>query len=68
MGENADELGPTYCPGKALAMMELRDVVARTVREFDVRFPKGVEFDLDFFEEINGHSIVGVASCELVFT
>lgn len=33
--------GPYSCAGKALAMMEMRSVVARVVGEFDIRLPEG---------------------------
>ncbi|KAH9209756.1 putative benzoate 4-monooxygenase cytochrome P450 [Leptodontidium sp. 2 PMI_412] len=43
--------GMTNCPGKNLAIMELRDVIARTVYEFDVCLPEGVgkDFEMETF-------------------
>ncbi|KAK0118355.1 hypothetical protein ONS95_012643 [Cadophora gregata] len=43
--------GMTNCPGKNLAMMELRDVVARTVGEFDLCLKEDVArgFDIEKF-------------------
>ncbi|PVH70062.1 putative benzoate 4-monooxygenase cytochrome P450 [Cadophora sp. DSE1049] len=43
--------GMTNCPGRNLAMMELRDVVARTMGEFDVSLPEDVArgFDTEVF-------------------
>ncbi|CZT12527.1 related to pisatin demethylase cytochrome P450 [Rhynchosporium graminicola] len=43
--------GMTNCPGKNLAMMELRDVVARTISEFDICLAESVvrDFDMEIF-------------------
>jgi len=60
--------GPNNCPGKPLAMMELRSVVARTMNEFDVSFPRGTEFDLSFFRGVKDHFVAGVPKQDLVFT
>jgi hypothetical protein len=61
-------LGPNNCPGKPLAMIELRSVIARTLNEFDVFFHPGVEFDLSFFRGVKDHIVAGVRKQELVFT
>lgn len=50
-------------------MMELRSVIARTMVEYEVRFPPNVEFDEKrFFDGIKDHFTSGVPKCELVFT
>lgn len=61
-------LGPNNCPGKPLALMELRSVIARTLNEFDVSFPAGVDFDLSFFRSVKDHFVAGVPKQNLVFT
>jgi hypothetical protein len=61
-------IGPGNCPGKQLAMMELRSVVARTVNEFDVSFPSRTKFnELAFFREVKDHFVAGVPEQKLVF-
>jgi cytochrome P450 len=50
--------GPYNCAGKALAMMELRSVVARVVNEFDVVLDEG--FDVEaYWEGIMDHFTAG---------
>jgi hypothetical protein len=60
--------GSSNCPGKSLAMMELRSVIARTLHEFDVSFPEGTRLDLSFFKEVKDHFVAGVPKVDLVFT
>lgn len=49
-------------------MMELRSVIARTIFEFEVLFPQGVEFDQEkFFGGVKDHFTSGVPKCKLVF-
>jgi hypothetical protein len=61
-------LGPYNCPGRSLALMELRSVIARTVQKYDVCFPEGFDFDEEaFFSEIKDHFTIGVPTCNLVF-
>lgn len=61
-------IGVANCPGKDLAMMELRDVVARTLFEFDVSFAEKVEnFDMEeFMCGTQDHFIAKVPRVELV--
>ncbi|QGA22244.1 hypothetical protein EYB26_009960 [Talaromyces marneffei] len=62
-------IGPFNCAGRNLAMMELRSVVARVVHEFDVSFPKGVEFDaVNYFDRVKDHFIAGAPKQDMVFT
>lgn len=61
-------MGSYNCIGKGLAMMELRSVIARTIFEFEVLFPQGVEFDQEkFFGGVKDHFTSGVPKCKLVF-
>lgn len=61
-------MGKSNCPGKSLALMEIRSVVARILNEFDVSFPEGVEFNMSFFDDIKDHFVASVPKQELVFT
>lgn len=62
-------MGPYKCPGKAIAMMELRSVIAKTVSRYDINFPKGSKFDLSsYFLGVKDHFTAGIPSQELVFT
>jgi len=61
-------IGPGNCPGKPLALMELRSVIARTLNEFDVSFPVGTNFDLSFFRRVKDQFVAGVPKQDLVFT
>jgi cytochrome P450 len=62
-------MGPYKCPGKAIAMMELRSVIAKTVSRYDISFPKGAKFDVDdFFLGVKDHFTAGIPLQELVFT
>lgn len=60
-------MGMTNCPGKPLAMMELRSVVARTFCEFDVYFEDGVDFEKKFFNSEKDHSGSRCPRIDLVF-
>lgn len=61
--------GVYNCPGKALGMMELRSVVARTIDRFNVSFPPGVDFKWDaFYSEIKDCFTSGVPNQDLVFS
>lgn len=61
-------IGPGNCPGRPLAMMELRSVIARTLQKYDVSFPKGYEFDISFFKDVKDHFVAAVPKMELVFS
>ncbi|OKL55488.1 hypothetical protein UA08_09188 [Talaromyces atroroseus] len=62
-------LGHYNCVGKTVAMMELRSVVARTVKDYDISFPAGVKFDgKEFFSRIIDHFSTGVPRQDVVFT
>lgn len=62
-------MGPYKCPGKAIAMMELRSVIAKTVCRYDISFPKSAKFDLnEFFLGVKDHFTAGIPEQELVFT
>jgi cytochrome P450 len=62
-------IGPFNCAGRNLAMMELRSVVARVLHEFDVSFPKGIEFDaINYFDRVKDHFVAGAPKQEIVFT
>lgn len=61
--------GPYKCPGRAIAMMELRSVVARAVHRYDIGFPEGAAFDCErYFRDFIDHFTTGVPRQELVFT
>ncbi|TGO40918.1 hypothetical protein BHYA_0029g00270 [Botrytis hyacinthi] len=61
-------MGVYNCIGKGLAMMELRSVIGRSVAEYEVMFPKNVEFnEEEFFGNVKDHFTSGIPSCELVF-
>jgi len=61
-------VGSSNCPGKSLALMEIRSILARTLHEFDVSFPEGVQFDIAFFNGIRDRFVGGVPKQDLVFT
>ncbi|KAL2061564.1 hypothetical protein VTL71DRAFT_6941 [Oculimacula yallundae] len=63
--------GMTNCPGKKLAMMELRDVIARTIFEFDVCLAESVRenFDMEtFMSGMKDCFMATVPEIDLVFT
>ncbi|KAG0646070.1 Cytokinin biosynthesis 2 [Hyphodiscus hymeniophilus] len=61
-------VGAYNCPGRGLAMMELRSVISRTVQEFDISTSDMHEFDTrGFFDGIKDHFTSGVPRCEMVF-
>ncbi|RDW71423.1 hypothetical protein BP6252_07986 [Coleophoma cylindrospora] len=61
-------IGPGNCPGKALALMELRSVLARTIREYDVQIPPNVSFDWGFFDDVKDFFVAKVPTMKLIFT
>ncbi|KAL1966197.1 hypothetical protein VTN77DRAFT_4749 [Rasamsonia byssochlamydoides] len=62
-------MGPYMCPGRSIAMMEMRSVIARTVQKYDISFPQGTDFDIqEFLENIKDHFTAGVPELKLVFT
>lgn len=62
-------MGPYKCPGKAIAMMELRSVIAKVVCRYDISLPKDSKFDLNaFFAGVKDHFTAGIPEQELVFT
>ncbi|KAG9235686.1 putative benzoate 4-monooxygenase cytochrome P450 [Amylocarpus encephaloides] len=62
-------MGPYKCPGKSVAMMELRSVIAKTISKFDVSFPETTEFTLkEFFGNVKDHFTAGLPKTKLVFT
>lgn len=58
--------GPYGCAGKGLALMELRCVVARVVREFDVVLPKGF-VEGAYWEGVRDHFTAGPPRQEVRF-
>jgi cytochrome P450 len=60
-------LGPYGCVGKQLALMEIRNVMARVVTEFDVAFAPG-EDGTKLLEESRDTFTIALAPLELVFT
>lgn len=61
-------MGVYNCIGKGLAMMELRSVIGRSVAEYEIMFPKNVEFDEEeFFGNVKDHFTSGIPRCELAF-
>lgn len=49
--------------------MELRSVIGRTVKDYDINFPKGSNFDgKEFYSRIIDHFSSGVPQQDLVFT
>lgn len=60
-------LGPYGCVGKQLALMEIRNVMARIVTEFDVKFAPG-EDGTKLLEESHDTFTIALAPLELVFT
>ncbi|OJD34098.1 cytochrome p450 monooxygenase [Diplodia corticola] len=62
-------IGENNCPGKPLAMMEIRSVIARTLHKYDVSLPDGASVtEKGFFEGVKDHFIAGVPKQNLVFT
>lgn len=62
-------IGPFNCACRNLAMMKLCSVVARVVHEFDVAFPRGIEFDpANYFDRVKDHFVAGAPKQEIVFT
>lgn len=62
-------MGENNCPGKSLAMMEIRSVVARTLHEFDISLPPGEDLVEDaFFAQIKDRFVAGVPKQKVVFT
>jgi cytochrome P450 len=59
-------VGPYNCAGKGLAMMEMRSVVAKVVREFDIVLPESFKGE-DFFEGIKDHFTAGTPRPEVSF-
>ena len=59
-------LGPYGCVGKQLALMEIRNVMARIVTEFDVRFAPG-EDGTKLLEESHDTFTIALAPLQLVF-
>ena len=61
--------GPHNCAGRNLALMELRSVIARTVHEYDVRFPRDQEVVAEeYFSRTKDHFVAGAPRQEVVFT
>lgn len=61
--------GENNCPGKPLAMMEIRSVIARTIHAYDVSLPEGeLVTEKGFFEGVKDHFIAGVPKQSLTFT
>lgn len=49
--------------------MELRSVIGRTVKDYDITFPKGSNFDgKEFYPRIVDHFSSGVPQQDVVFT
>lgn len=62
-------IGYYNCVGKTIATMELRSVIGRTVKDYDISFPKGSNFDgKEFFSRIVDHFSSGVPPQNVVFT
>ncbi|KAF2138249.1 uncharacterized protein K452DRAFT_256367 [Aplosporella prunicola CBS 121167] len=61
-------MGRYSCPGKTLAMMELRSVISRVIREFDVFFPEGQEWSQEkLTAEIKDHFTTQVPRVDVIF-
>ncbi|KAE9378415.1 cytochrome P450 monooxygenase-like protein [Stipitochalara longipes BDJ] len=60
-------IGPYGCVGKQLALMELRNVIARTVTEFDVKFAPG-EDGTALLEKSTDTFTIALAPLMLSFT
>jgi cytochrome P450 len=60
-------LGPYGCVGKQLALMELRNVTARIVSQFDVKFAPG-EDGTDLLEKSTDIFTLALAPLMLIFT
>jgi cytochrome P450 len=58
--------GPYNCAGKGLAMMELRSVVGRVVREFDVVLQEGFD-EGKYWDGIKDHFTAGAPRVEVRF-
>jgi tryprostatin B 6-hydroxylase len=59
--------GPYGCVGKQLALMEIRNVIARIVTEFDVKFAPG-EDGTALLKETMDTFTLALAPLMLVFT
>ena len=59
--------GPFGCIGKNLALMELRTLVSKLVKEFDIAFAPG-EDGTKLLTETTEHFTLGVAPLNLVFS
>jgi len=59
--------GPYGCVGKQLALMEIRNVIARIVSEFDVRFAPG-EDGIGLLEKSADTFTIALAPLMLIFT
>lgn len=61
-------IGPFNCPGKGLAMMETRSVIARTVYKYDVLIPDREKFNEEmFYDSIRDHMSIGIPDCVITF-
>lgn len=58
--------GAYSCPGKGLAMMELRSVVARTVARFEFLWGEEVELE-EWLGGVRDHITMGVPKLRLEF-
>ncbi|KAF2707633.1 putative benzoate 4-monooxygenase cytochrome P450 [Pleomassaria siparia CBS 279.74] len=62
-------IGPANCPGKPLAMMELRSTISRIIHQYDVSFPEGAKFnEREFFAKIKDYFVAFCPRQELVFS
>jgi cytochrome P450 len=59
-------VGPYSCAGKGLAMMELRSVVGRVIREFDIKVPEGLDAE-GYFDGIKDHFTAGAPKVDVRF-
>ncbi|KAH8603050.1 cytochrome P450 monooxygenase-like protein [Bisporella sp. PMI_857] len=61
-------MGPYKCPGKAVAMMELRSVIAKALNRYDISFPEGTNFVFqEYLDNIKDHFTAGVPKQKVVF-
>lgn len=59
-------LGPYGCPGRPLALMQLRLVVADVVSRFDIEFPTG-EDGSNFIDNVKDHFTWDLSDLMLCF-
>jgi hypothetical protein len=60
--------GPYDCPGRGLAMMELRSVLSHTVQKYDILIPDREKFNEKvFYEGIKDHFYAGIPDCKIMF-